>query len=265
MRQVQDMHSAESIWECMLCSVDLAFSLRNATCCPLWYQLREWSWGWYALGSDGSPNKEINARICKANQALGCLHAHVLNQHNNYVQCSCSHQPVAWMWDLYTPHKKALKSYWVLLGIKDQVTYLSSSVFILVTYMDMTRLPNRKSWKGQNQPVLKLQFPKPSFCGLTCCQDGQLHGLETATLLWVLWQQNDDDDNTWNLWSTFSEASFKTSFEGRERRAVMKSEEVGVGFFRFVQQKNRWHDHSAVFWWRWGCRKFCHPKINTGT
>ena len=50
-----------------------------------------------------------------------------------------------------------------------------------------------------------------------------------------------------NLWSTSSEASFKTSFEGRERRAVMKSEEVGVGFFRFVQQKNRWHDHNAIF------------------
>lgn len=119
MRQVQDMHSAELIWECMLSSMDLTFRLRNATSCPLWYQLREWSWGWYALGSDGSPDKEINAKICKANQALGYPHAHVLNQHNNYVQCSCSHQPVAWMWDLYTPHKKALKSYRVLLGVKD--------------------------------------------------------------------------------------------------------------------------------------------------
>ncbi|KAL8624768.1 hypothetical protein ACOMHN_002462 [Nucella lapillus] len=34
------------------------------------------------ISSDGSLDKEINARICKASQALGRLRARVLNQHN---------------------------------------------------------------------------------------------------------------------------------------------------------------------------------------
>ena len=34
------------------------------------------------ISSDGSLDKEISARICKASQALGRLKAHVLNQHN---------------------------------------------------------------------------------------------------------------------------------------------------------------------------------------
>ncbi|KAL8622337.1 hypothetical protein ACOMHN_043341 [Nucella lapillus] len=34
------------------------------------------------ISSDGSLDKEINARICKASEALGRLWAQVLNQHN---------------------------------------------------------------------------------------------------------------------------------------------------------------------------------------
>ena len=34
------------------------------------------------ISSDGSLDREINARICKASQDLGCLQLHVLNQHS---------------------------------------------------------------------------------------------------------------------------------------------------------------------------------------
>ncbi|KAL8569704.1 hypothetical protein ACOMHN_005821 [Nucella lapillus] len=91
------------------------------------------------ISSDGSLDKEINAMICKASQALGRLRARVLNQHNIQLstklglQDNCSHQLFygCETWTLYRRHIRQLEcihmqSLCSILGIKwqDRVTNL---------------------------------------------------------------------------------------------------------------------------------------------
>ncbi|KAL8615669.1 hypothetical protein ACOMHN_034819 [Nucella lapillus] len=136
------------------------------------------------ISSDGSLDKEINARICKASQALGRLRARVLNQHNLQQSTKLRvYKTIVLIsllygcetWTLYRRHIKLLESFHMrsmrsTLGIKwqDKITNLEVLDRAGTTSIEAMILKTQLRWTEHVIWMDSDRIPKQLLYGELC-------------------------------------------------------------------------------------------------
>ncbi|XP_038077400.1 uncharacterized protein LOC119745248 [Patiria miniata] len=136
------------------------------------------------ISSDGSLDKEINARICKASQALGRLRSCVLKQHNIRQTTKLKvYKTVALTsllygcetWTLYRRHIKQLERFHVrrlrsILGIRwqDRITNLEVLDRAETTSIKVMILKAQLRWTGHVIQMDDSRIPKQILYGELC-------------------------------------------------------------------------------------------------
>ncbi|XP_062841273.1 uncharacterized protein LOC134300780 [Trichomycterus rosablanca] len=136
------------------------------------------------ISSDGSLDKEINARICKASQALGRLRVRVLNQHNirqstklklykSVVLTSLLYGCETWT--LYRRHLKLLEHFHMrslrsIMGIKwqDRIANLEVLDRAETTSIEAMILKAQLRWTGHVIRMDSNRIPKQLLFGELC-------------------------------------------------------------------------------------------------
>ncbi|KAL8569000.1 hypothetical protein ACOMHN_038524 [Nucella lapillus] len=136
------------------------------------------------ISSDGSLDKEINARICKASQALGRLRARVLNQHNIQLSTNLKVYKTIVLtsllygcetWTLYRRHIRQLEHFHMrslrsILGIKwqDRITNLEVLDRAGTTSIEAMILKTQLRWTGHVIRMDSDRIPKQLLYGELC-------------------------------------------------------------------------------------------------
>ena len=136
------------------------------------------------ISNDGSIDKEINARLCKASQALGRLKSRVLTQHNirqstklkvyrTVVLTSLLYGCEAWT--LYRRHLKKLEGFHMrslrsIMNIKwqDKITNLEVLDRAKSTSIEAMILQSRLRWTGHIIRMEDHRLPKQLMYGELC-------------------------------------------------------------------------------------------------
>ncbi|KAL8583862.1 hypothetical protein ACOMHN_040331 [Nucella lapillus] len=136
------------------------------------------------ISSDGSLDKEVNARICKASQALGRLRSRVLNQHNTQQSTKLKVYNAVVLtsllygcetWSLYRRHVKLLERFHMrslrsILGIKwqDRITSLEVLDRAETASSEAMIMKAQLRWTGHFIRMDDSRIPKQLLYGELC-------------------------------------------------------------------------------------------------
>jgi hypothetical protein len=140
------------------------------------------------ISNDGSLDKEVNARICKASQALGRLRSRVLNQHNTQQSTKLKVYKAVVLtsllygcetWSLYRHHVKLLERFHMrslrsILGIKwqDRITHLEVLDRAETTSIEAMIMKAQLRWTGHVIRMDDSRIPKQLLYGELCLGNG---------------------------------------------------------------------------------------------